>query len=53
MAEEIAAFKGRYVAPTTKNLDQFLVGLRRLEECDPDGYKEVLGRLQKELFLES
>ena len=50
MAQEIAAVKGDYMAPTTANIDRFLNGIRRLSETDEKQYGEVLERLRKELL---
>ena len=50
MAQEIAAVKGDYMAPTTANIDRFLNGIGRLRETDEKQYGEVLERLRKELL---
>jgi ABC-type transporter Mla subunit MlaD len=49
LAEEIAAVKGDYIAPTTANVDRFLDGIRHLKETDEKQYGAILERLRKEL----
>jgi hypothetical protein len=50
LAQEIAALKGDYMAPTKANIDRFLDGIRHLKQTDEQQYGEVLERLRKELL---
>lgn len=50
MAEDIAAVKGDYLAPTKANIDRLLKGIRQLKQKDEKGYDEVVDRLKKELL---
>ncbi len=49
LANDIAAVKGDYIAPTAENVDRFIDGIRHLKETDEKQYGEVLERLRKEL----
>jgi len=50
MAEEIAAEKGAWLAPTKANVDRFLEGLRRMKETDGGRYREIVDQLRTELL---
>jgi len=50
LADEIAAEKGAWLAPTRENTDRFLEGLRRLKEADSPRYREIVDQLKKELL---
>jgi len=50
LAEEIAAEKGSWLAPTRANVGRFLEGLRRLKDTDSDRYREVVDQLKTELL---
>ncbi len=50
LAEEIAAEKGAWLAPTRENVDRFLAGLRRLKDADSPRYREIVERLKTELL---
>jgi hypothetical protein len=49
LANDIAAVKSDYIAPTAENIDRFLDGIRHLKETDEKQYGEVLERLRKDL----
>ena len=50
LAEQIAAAKGAWLAPTRENVDRFLDGLRRLKDTDDARYREIVNRLKTELL---
>jgi len=50
MADDIAAVKGDYLAPTKANIDRLLKGIRQLKQKDEKGYDEIVDRLKKELL---
>jgi len=53
LAEEVAAVKGNFIAPTKVNVDRFLEGMRQLKKEDKQAYDKLLEKLRTELFPRS
>jgi hypothetical protein len=49
MADEIAAVKGDFAAPTEETIDRFLVGMNRIRKRNPESYEVLRERLLKGL----
>ena len=52
MAGQIAAVKDRHLAPTARNLDRLLAGLRRTKQHDHEAYERAREKLLDELSPE-